>query len=78
VTLSAAAAVMDHDDDYHDEVIICVVTQVEALLESYQQDVGDMVSKWERMKEDLEDLENYLLMKLDMARNRLLTVGRPH
>ncbi len=45
------------------------------LLESFLQDCSELVGKWELVKEDMNNTENYCLMQLDMARNRLLTIG---
>lgn len=50
-------------------------TQAEVLLESFLQDCSELIAKWELVKEDMGNTENFCLMQLDLARNRLLTIG---
>lgn len=40
------------------------------LLESFLQDCSELIAKWELVKEDMNNTENFTLMRLDMARNR--------
>jgi len=49
--------------------------EAEILLESYLGDFNELIFKWELVKEDMQNTENYVQVKLDMARNKLLTIG---
>ena len=64
------------DDDHHH--LITIVNQAEILLESYLGDVNEVIMKWELLKEEMQNTEDFVQMKLDMARNKLLTIGKVH
>ncbi|KAM3572835.1 hypothetical protein VYU27_005194 [Nannochloropsis oceanica] len=49
--------------------------EAEILLESFLGDFNELIIKWELVKEDMQNTENYVTVKLDMARNKLLTIG---
>lgn len=49
--------------------------EAEILLESYLGDFNELIIKWDLVKEDMQNTENYVQVKLDMARNKLLTIG---
>jgi len=49
--------------------------EAEILLESFLGDFNELIIKWELVKEDMQNTENYVMVKLDMARNKLLTIG---
>ena len=61
---------LTHHGPFHAPTI-----QAEILLESYLGDVSGVLMKWELLKEDMQNTENYIQMKLNMARNKLLTIG---
>ncbi len=50
--------------------------EAEELLESYLADLYEIIMKWELIRDDMQTTEEYVLMKLDMARNKLLTYGK--
>lgn len=49
--------------------------EAEILLESFLGDFNELIMKWELVKENMQNTENYVTVKLDMARNKLLTIG---
>lgn len=40
------------------------------------QDSEELIKKWDLLKKSMESTENYILMRIDMARNKLLTAGK--
>ena len=50
--------------------ILLTPRQAEVLLESFLQDCSELIAKWELVKEDMNNTENFTIMRLDMARNR--------
>lgn len=45
------------------------------LLESFLHECSELIAKWDLVKEDMSNTEHFCLMQLDLARNRLLTIG---
>ena len=63
---------------YSSNTLPCVPSPVQAeiLLESYLQDVDEILTKYDLTLQHIQATENLITMRLDMARNKLLTTGK--